>query len=455
MKNLLCALSLALACLVGSAPARAGVVGVIVGGAVAKNIVTTITDQLNSVIAQAASQGNFLVEKSARELQLLLANGDTVLKNNLDRTFDGLTAQQQTFLKGAAEMTDRLNAAAGTALDLEQFAAMDLNTVLGSLPGIDGNKFLLKGIDGYSQIYKAKGVYRVKLTGQAFKSDRRVLVTIDGKPIQLLPFSNDYVATAEIPVELLAGRFAETEVRRIPIKVQSWSKRNWLGSLLKGPERNDLNFDSELLLLPKRPVTYELVEQTAGKGWSETVSTVSNTAIAAATGTSGNWRRYGVSVTIPPGAKMLPDRTRCWVQVGVAAGSWGYWENCNQFTDNDANGPRTVTGVFAHQIHDQNRTLAIEASYLTPVTVAGRNLVKLQDPITGKVEESSLAFDNLYQARFDDDYSNYFLRLTYFNGNVVTVGSQTPNPAGVEVSPSITSTAKTVTVKLKNPYEKV
>lgn len=447
------AISLAVLCLIVQAPARADVIGVIVGGAVTKNVVTEITDQLNSVIAQAAVQGNFLVEKSARELQLLLANGDTVLQNNLDKTFDGLTQQQKTFLKGAAEMTDKLSTMSSKMLEVEQFAAMDLNTVLGSLPGVDGNKFLLRSVSGYSQAYKEKGVYRVKLVGQAFKNDRRVLITIDGKPIRLLPFSTDYVATAEIPVELLAEKFADDKVNRIPIKIQSWSKRGWLGSMLNGPERNDLNYDSQLLLLPKKPVTYELVEQTAGKGWSPTVSTLSNTAIAAATGASGNWRSYGVSVTIPPGTKMLPERTRCWIQVGVPAGSWGYWSACNQLTDNDINGPRTASGVFAHQIHDQNRTLAIEASYVTPVTIDGRNMIKLQDPVTAKVEDKALAFDNLYQAKFSSDYSTYFLRLTYFNGNVITVGATTPNPPGIEVSPSITATAKTVTVKLKNPYD--
>lgn len=454
MKKAICSASVVLLHLVSS-PVHAQVgtaAAVIVGGAITKNIVGSITDQLNSTIAQAAVQGNYLVEKSARELQLLLANSDTVLKNNIDRTFDDLTQQQKNFLRTVAQLTDELNTLGDRALELEQFAAMDLNTVLGRVPGVSGDAFLLKRIVGYGQAYKTQGVYRVTFVGQAFKSDRRVLVTIDGKPIRLLPFSTDYKATAEIPVELLADKFTTDKVARIPIKVQSWSKRSAVGKLLHGPERQDLNYDSELLLLPKNPMTYELVEQTAGKGWSEAVSTISNTSIAAATGTSGTWRHYGVSVTIPIGAKMLPIRTRCYVSVGVPAGSWGYWENCNQLSDNDENGPRTTSGGFAHQIHDQNRTIAIEASYVTPVTLNGRRNVTLEDPITGKAAEKTLAFDQLYQGKFSNDYSTYFLRLTYFNGDVVTLGEQNSIPPGIEVRPNIMSNSKTVTVKVKNPF---
>jgi len=425
----------------------------IVAGVVAKDVIEDINDVLTARIGQATTSGDYLLEKSARELKLLMSNADTILKGNIDRTFDKLTSQQQIFLRTATELTNGLNSLAESALSIEQFAAMDLNTVLGNLPGISGDTFLLKRINGYSQVYKNKGVYRIKFTGQAFKSDRRVLVSINGKPVQLLPFSTDYVATAEVPVDLINEYFSEKEVRRIPVRVQSWEKRKFLKKLVLGAEKQVLSYDSEMLLLPRMPVSYELLEVTAGTGWSQAVSTASNTALASATGKSGRWNSYLVGVEIPAGALMLTDRTKTWVAAGVPAGPWGDWTGGVQYTDYGPNGPRRAARSFAHQIHDQNRTLAIEVAYRTPVVVAGSKRVRLKDPISGVEAESRLLFDTLYEGTFSPEYSKYYLRLKYFNGEEITVDTQTANPSGIEVRPNITSTLMSVTVKIKNPYE--
>ncbi|UGQ48232.1 hypothetical protein [Massilia endophytica] len=451
MKRIILVLGLLLS--LGHASAQVTVVPAIVAGAVAKDVINDINDKLRAHITQATISGDYLLEKSARELQLLLANSDTVLKGNIDRTFDHLTQQQQQFLKTAAEMTNKLDEFAEKTMSIEQFAAMDLNTLLGTLPFVDGNAFLLKRVQGYSQVYKTKGTYTVKFTGQAFKQGRRVLVTINGQIVQLQPFSTDYVAVAEIPVSLVNPLFKDKDVNRIKVTVQSWEKRKYLGKLVKGAEKQVLNYDTDILLLPKKPTTVELMEVTAGKGWSQEIYTISGQKLASPTGCNGCWISYEVSVTIPMGTLMIPDRTRAWVSSGVAPGTWGNWSEGIRFTDVGPNGPTRAARIFAHQIHDQARMLDMEVSYRKPLVTAGRRKVALKEAMSNEEVTDGLAYDVMYEGTFSEEYAGYYLRLKLFNGKEVTLNEVSPNPPGIVVSPNIQSSIKRVTVTLKNPYE--
>lgn len=452
MKRIIFTLVLLLSCGQSFALPLTSLVAPIVAGVVAKDLLNDINNKLTARISQSTNSGDYLVEKSARELQLLLANADTIMKGNIDRTFDKLTQQQQQFLRTTVEMTNKLDELADKTLSIEQFAAMDINTLLGVFPFVDGDKFLIKRVQGYSQIYREKGVYAIKFTGQAFKNGRHVLVTINNQPIQLQPFAMDYVAVAEIPVELVNASFKDKEVSRIKVKVQSWEKRKWLGSLVHGAEKQVLNYDTDILLLPKKPTTVELLEVTAGRGWSKEIYTISGQKLASPTGTSGNWMNYEVTVTVPVGTMMIQDLTRTWVSAGVPAGPWGNWVEGVRFTDIGADGPTRAARIFAHQIHDQSRMLDMELSYRKPVVVEGRRKVPFKEAMSGVEAQDGLAYDVLYEGTFSSEYAGYYLRLRLFNGKVITLNEASPNPAGVVVQPNIQAAIKKVTVSLKNPY---
>jgi hypothetical protein len=429
------------------------IIAPVAAGVVAKDVLDDLNDKLTARITQATVAGDFVMEKGARELQLLLANADTVLKGNIDRTFDKLTLQQQQFLRSAVELTNKLDGLADKTLSIEQFAAMDLNTLVGMLPFVDGDKFLLRRVNGYSQIFRGKGVYTIKFTGQAFKNGRRVLVSVNGQAIQLLPFASDYVAVAEIPVELVNPLFKDKEVGRIKVRVQSWNKRTYLGKLVAGAEKRVLDYETDMLLLPKKPVTFELSEITAGKGWSKDVYTVTGKQLASPTGKSGRWMQYEVSATIPSGTLMVKDRTRTWVSAGVQPGPWGNWAEDVRFTDIGENGPTRAARVFAHQIHDQSRMLEMEVAYRKPVIAEGRRHVVLKEVLSGQEAGDGLSYDSLYEGTFSEEYAGYYLRLRLFNGKEYTLDAQTPGPVGIDVRPNIQSAIKKVTVLLKNPYE--
>lgn len=430
-------------------------ISVAVTGVVAKQAINQLNDAIAARIGQAASAGDYLLEKNYRQLQMVLSNADIVLKDDINLTFDKLSEHEQTYLRTIESLTNKVDEFQNRVLDLESFAAMDVNTILGVLPGVDGNKFLMRRIDGFSQVYKDSGVYSIRLTGQAFTSSNRVSVEIAGQPVELRPFSQTYVMTAEVPVSIINTSFDDKSVKRTSMKIRSWSKHKKYLGLFGEEEKLDLEYETNILLLPKFPVSYEFTEVQKGQGWSDTISSISGQKLASRTGTSGVWNRYLVSTTIPTNSLMIQNTARAWVASGVGAGSWGDWEGNIQYSDNDANGPRTVSRSFAHQIHDQDRTLAIEVSYRTPVAKFGRVPVKLHDPISMKEQPVFLPFDKLYEATLSSEFITYYIRLKYFNGEeVLTTAGKAPGK-GIEIGSINKEGYNAVTIEIRNPYERL
>ena len=418
-------------------------------GLVAKEIIGEIDERLTMRISQAAGAGEFLLEKNYRQLRLLLQNADIVLKDSINLTFDRLEEKEKTFLQTINSLIQKTDELKGSLLKLEAFAAMDLSTLLGLLPGINGDEFLIRNVEGTSQSFKSSGSYNIVFTGQAFTQENRVSVMFNGQPIKLRPFSETYRMEAEIPVALLNSEFDDSSVKRININVKSWKQKKRF--LRKKKEYLVLDYTTEILLLPKYPISYEFVEVVRGNGWSEEIQTISGASIAHATGVSGRWIGYAVSVTIPDNGLMIQPRTRSWIASGIGAGTWGYWDGGFNYTNNNEFGPRTVSRKFQHQIHDQNRTLAIEASYRTPVDTFGRSPIVLKDPIDSNEFNSQIQFGKLYEGLLNSDYVTYYIRLKYFNGKEVILQEGSAYE-GINLRTINNRGFNAVTLKVKKPY---
>jgi hypothetical protein len=195
----------------------------------------------------------------------------------------------------------------------------------------------------------------------------------------------------------------------------------------------------------------ELREIVAGKGWSEEVFSSSATALAYATGGNGNWRSYSVSVSIPDGTKMIEDRTQSAVVQGVAPGTWGNWSSGYMFSNQSGVGPLTASRSFAHQIHDQNRTLKIEAFYRKPVVVEGRRIVPLTKT-DGVVETEGLEYDRIYTGTFTPEYAGYIATFLMFNGQRIELMQGMGNEGGIEHQFTDIGGLKKVAVRIRNPY---
>ena len=107
------------------------------------------------------------------------------------------------------------------------------------------------------------------------------------------------------------------------------------------------------------------VNKTVSKSVAEKIQMIRHTArataVAMATGKSGNWRRYEACVSIPDNAVMDKKSAKSRVIGGVGAGTWGNWEGDFRFINQNQ-----VCRTFAHQIHDQNRLLEITVEYDLP-----------------------------------------------------------------------------------------
>lgn len=440
------------------APRNAGadVLTAVAGGIAANEIVEKMDESLSARIAQAASSGEYLSEKLYSQLRMLLASADQILGNNINATFENLTDQQQQFFRTIERIAQEIEQTRSDVLDLEQFIAMDLATIAGLFPFVDDDTFLLRRIDGYSQVYRDGGSYKVVLTGRAFAVGNEIKLTIDGQSIAPEPFTQDFRVSFAIPSHLLNAKFSDEEVSYVPmnILVESVDRPGFIGRIFGEADEREavLNFSSQLLLLPKFPVTYELVEVHSGQGWSEGTHSASGSALAARTGISGKWNSYRVCVSIPADALMIVDTAHAWVSAGVGPGSWGDWEGGYQYLDVRANGPTQVCRGFAHQIHDQDRTLAIQVSYRTPVTTHGRVPVTFHDPITSEEYSVRLKFGELYEASLNPSFITYYLRLRYFNGESFTLQRNFVHQ-NAKVSEVNKDGYAALTLSLKNPYE--
>lgn len=135
----------------------------------------------------------------------------------------------------------------------------------------------------------------------------------------------------------------------------------------------------------------------------------------------------------------------------LGPGHGANWEGNIQYSDNDENGSRTAARSFAHQIHDQDRTLAIEASYHVPVATYGRIPVILKDPISLEESKLYIQFGTLYEGRLESEYITYYLRLKYFNGKEFKLqeGSTYDNMLLKTINKS---GYKTLTIQVNSPY---
>lgn len=423
----------------------------IASGIAVGKIIKDIDGRITGQIGYATSNGEYLVEKSGRQLQALLLGMDQILGKNLDKTFDQLNKSEQDLLKSLDKMVSSLEHTKSEILDAEHFLAMDIANIAASLPGVpNGYQFPLREVKGYSLNYQSSGIYRIELIGQAFDIATEATVSLwsgdKEQSLAIRPITKHNELQIEIPSALLNDGFSDNTISRVPlnVKVSKVEKLNILQKVFGRKPKKDqvLNYSIDILLLPKFPVVYDIVQVVAGKGWSEEIFSTTGSAKAAATGESGRWRTYTVSVDIPNDALMEKTLTSRRLD-GVGAGSWGNWASGYSYANENGNGPVTVSTSFAHQIHDQDRTLYITAHYRKPVVLHGRKPVVLRDPIDNVEKQGHLAYEDLYVGNLEKDAITYYARIRFFNGRTVTLSEGDNDPTNtVEINRITKNTAK-------------
>jgi hypothetical protein len=266
-----------------------------------------IRNDVGIVIDKASLQGNYLAEKSAREVGLLIEDINSDIQANertifdfTNETLDRIQSQIDNYLQALGQAQDEL-------LQLEDMAYLDISSIVNSIPFLKDRLFI-RSIKGYTQAYRAEGYYTIALVGNAFDTNAAIEVSIDGKalPATSIQQKRQYETAFTIPSKQLNSYFNDLEIGRVNVEIRA--------SMEKKP--NFFNYRFQLLLLPRFPLSYTLkIANEKQTGWSEPALAL-NSIIVPASGDSGTWTAaYPISVSVPAeykkAAKVLKEKTGC------------------------------------------------------------------------------------------------------------------------------------------------
>ena len=224
------------------------------------------TERLDDMIDKAAMDGDFLVEKNARMLKMSVQDLKYIMADQLDRTKDQVSEDCRLVVSRLGELIEQVKRSKGGLLKLEDFLALDLDRIVVRLvPHFTTPRpaWLIRRIDGYSQVYQEDGVYTFKVVGAAFGPEFSSRVVVNGDEVFVFSMKTPRAYTLEfdVPVNVLNPKFRDDKPERAEIEFES------KGGDLKKP----FQYKDKILLLPKKPVEYELNEQRLERDWTKEV----------------------------------------------------------------------------------------------------------------------------------------------------------------------------------------
>jgi hypothetical protein len=411
----------------------------LIGSLVLKNALDDLAKRLDKMIADATANGDYLVEKNARMLAVQLENVRTMLANEVDKTLDRLSAENQKIVTSFNDAVARLEAPdgpVGKLLDLEDFLAIDLQKAAKTAnpSPLAAEKLMLRRIDGYSQVFRPQGVYTYRVIGTTFGVGYRERVLVNGREV---PDSNKrsnrmYVLEFDVPVGWLNEEFKDRKTARIDLEIVSFE-----GEATKPA----FTHRGKVLLLPRFPVAYTLTEHRALPSWSaDAFWSDEGSAFVARTGQptvirgSLGGRRAPppqktttgtASATIPDGCLMLKDTVT--VRTEPADGR-GEWDEPTQFTNAD----RTVSRTYCNREGDKDRKIFIKVQYRKPAARPDDRAIEIR---ADDAPRNRLSLGT-YFVDLSPGYQSFDLTLKYFNGREVVLSpthlSEVGAVAGVE-----------------------
>ena len=378
----------------------------------------TLTDDLDRIVDQAARAGDHLVEKNGRMLMILTDNLKFHLDDQKTQALDRLSAEAQKALATVDRLVEETRAAQGRMLNLEDYLALDLADTLSFLPLnlSKGKAASLRRIDGYSQIYQPEGVYTFRLIGNAFGPGFVTRVTVNQVEVRALDMRVNKAHTLEfdLPCAAVNGLFLDDRLNRVDLEITSYKA----GDSTEGQPY--FSHKAKILLLPRFPVEYTLVEHRAERAWSrETYWT------AEGRGHIGRRGSVVVSARIPDGCLMLKDTvtvspTPDWierenyrVQLYQKNGRVLAWADDLRFTDEDRVVSRTLQ--FFGAIRQPAVPVSIKVQYRKPTTQIVDHPAFFDSDPESPAPVGRLPFGVSF-ARMAPNTQSHTLTLKWFNG---------------------------------------
>lgn len=395
-------------------------------------VLDQLTARAAALAGKAAADGALAASRSARELQLMLANTRAALRDQADERWDRLDADAQALLR-------RLDQAAATAPDtrkdpgrLEEPPVLDLATQLERPPFTEGKPWIRR-IEGGTLLHRARGSYRIVLaTNLPAAGATSYALSIAGQPanpawLQVAPPGQPAgTLVLTVPVRAMDELFAERSLVHAPVELSavfpSRSWKFWRADTLA------ISFPFSLALFPRKPFTSVLKELAAPTevDANRVLLARGKPVPVPGCGTPGCVRDQNVCNEVPAGAKPLEPVNFSDSALGDGSGSG--WTAAVQPL------PNGFCVVYKQLAPALARQVGFDIRY-SPLQAEGkaseRQWLPQQADKPGEppAETDALAFGRAYAATLSPTLQRWELQLKAFNGQCYGASSANPRPA--------------------------
>ncbi|HSW08733.1 MAG TPA: hypothetical protein VLK61_29475 [Aquabacterium sp.] len=384
-----------------------------------------VLDKLNARAAflagKAIGDGSLTASKSARELQLMIANTRVALGDTVDERWDKLAADPQALLRALDKKAAITPPDGGERGRIEDRVVLDVSAQLARPPFSDGVP-QVRRIEGATQYFRNDGSYRLLIESNLPSAGATAYsLTVAGQPapaewLQVTP-PNRMALT--IPAKALATSFSERALVHVPIELSavmpkgSW--KFWQSNI------RQVTFPFGLELFPRKPLGYVLKDFSAPtvvddkrtllvKGTPQTV---------APCGRAGCVRDQVVCVDVPTGAKPVDTIN---YRDSMSGDPNGGWTGAVQAT------PTGFCAIFKQQSATVSRNVSFDVRY-NPLAGDRQDTERKLRAARGKgsndppADADALEFGIPYSSELTPQMLGYELALKAFTGQTYSASS--------------------------------
>ncbi len=377
---------------------------------IAGNKLTESIDKIGWSLDRAAANSDYLLEKNLRTIQLLSNTLSQDLQVEIGKNRKFVSAELGENITKLSELIEQ---AQGGILEIENFMHLDVQSIANQLP-FKPDSFLVKSVEGYGVMFRTSGSYDFRIIGNAFQPGHLYKVKINNNivdPANIFGGGQANVLQFSIPVSAINDLFDDKKVTRIPLQVQSFLK--------SGDKDSFYKFTSEILLLPKLPVTYELNENYRKLTWDDPKQNYEFIKPMGPTGRNGVWHSHSLSGSITD-----PNTRITGILSQGTDGSHSYCRNAKIL-----NGGKNISADCANQCHDCTRNGKVMVELSTKLYIESTKSLYFSNDTSQK----SLLGYGTHTARLDENTQAWMLKVRYFNGRVISLHSKKLSEFGARV----------------------
>lgn len=237
----------------------------------AKEIIDHMLQGMDALVNNAIDREDFITESRLKEAGLMLDGLKNFVHNERIQTLEQMDQQRLGLLKGIDQIMAGNIPSAYDLNDLAAILTANTQDIANSLGGLINTHdlFAIYRINGISLEHKNSGTYKISLIGNVFgKSNVENRVLVNGEEMALHQGTNINNMYVDFPSSELERYFKDTQVTRIPLRIISIkiTKRIFSTHI-----DTLVSFNNTILLHPKFPIQYKLVEIAKTVQWSEPI----------------------------------------------------------------------------------------------------------------------------------------------------------------------------------------